>query len=318
MKKNNLFTPAFLILILLFPLIMIPLSFVDYEWTMFIYENRNEVFGEFMRRTLFEGDAFGASDPGIIFFMLMVTGYFVSCGKKVSGWRLGLRPQFGFAVFSALIGALGLVHSLKWIVGRARPNLVLKGKQPFTDWYEWGSQFVSDGIFFGSFPSGHTGSAFMLITFSYILVANINFSLKYRVAGWIWGVFSLVFAVGMGIGRSMTLHHWVTDCVGVILMAWAATHYIYFHGLKIPLQIQYINDHGHYPPISRCWELGLLWRLVMIILGVMGTIFGIRAVFLERAPNLLLLLLIPSLPAIYFFGKQLTRRYQEVMVHFSE
>ena len=317
MKTRTILTDRLLIgLVLCFPLVMIPLSLVDYEWTLFLHANRNEFLGDFMDRTLFDGGKFGASDPAILFVLFIFFAYFrYDPSKKIR--QIGFyRPQLGFVVVSALIAGLGLVHSIKWVIGRARPDLVLVHNYPYTQWYEFGSQFVADGVFYGSFPSGHTAAVFMLITLSYIFIFDPFRTLKYKVMGWVWGGVTLIYTAAMIIGRSMTLDHWLSDSIGIMFLCWIATHLIFFHLLKIPEQMRYVAAHNSYPPLPRYWELKILWRLLILVLCIMCIIIGIRAVWLQRIPYFIITS-IPAIIIIFFLTRNLKAVYTNSLDRFQ-
>ena len=268
--------------------VMIPLSVMDFEWTLYLHANQHLFLGDFMKRTLFDSGKFGASDPAIIFTLVIAMAYFINNPQKQIS-QFGLyRPQLGFVVASALITSLGLVHSIKYVVGRARPDLVLTHNYQYTQWYEFGPQFVADGVFYGSFPSGHTAGVFMLMTLSYILIFDPTKSLKFKIGGWIWGGLTLIYTSLMIIGRSMTLDHWLSDSIGITLLCWMSTHLLFFYIFKIPQQMEYLNQHQTYPPLSRYWEFKILWRLFILALCIMCTIIGFRALFIQRIPYLVL------------------------------
>jgi len=291
---------------------LMPLALVDYEWTLWLHEHQLKWLGEFMRRTVFEGDAFGASDPSILLQLLAFSGYLSYHPLKSKGWFQRYRPYLGFFVFNAFVTGLGLVHSLKWIIGRARPYLVLKGELPYSDWFEFGPHFITEGIFYGSFPSGHTAAVFLLIMLCYALLTDPVFSWKARLIGILWGAVVLTYTGLMILGRSMTLHHWLSDSIGIVCLCWIGIHVIFFFVLKIPRQVAYVRRWGHYPPLPRFWEFQLLWRLFLITLGVMATIIGIRSVLLARS----IWLLGPAIlgvPLAVILVRSLNRVYQTAM-----
>ncbi|MFH2129715.1 MAG: phosphatase PAP2 family protein [bacterium] len=314
---GNKNVPWGLLILILFSLTaMSLLSGVDYEWTLWLNHHQIEFWGNFTNRTLADGDPFGGSDPGIIFALVMSVGYFCSYPGSPFPRLQPWRPYLGFVFFSALVTGLGLVHSLKWMVGRARPYLVVRKGLPFTHWFESGPQFVSDGIFFGSMPSGHTATAILMLTLAYILAADRTQPLRVQFLGWVWGALTLVYAAGMAIGRSMTLHHWLSDGTGIILLDWIAIHLIFFMVLKIPRQVQYLRVHGRYPQLPRYWELQLLWRLLVLTLAVMAVVIGIKAMAFQKAPFLGLMLL-PAVPMVAITGKNLKKTYLGIMVAFT-
>ena len=298
-----------------FFMVMIPLSMVDFEWTLYLHANQHEFLGEFMRRTLFEGGKFGASDPAIVFVLFVMFAYFRNNPQEQIDQFGFFRPQLGFLVVSALITGLGLVHSIKYIVGRARPDQVLKHSYPYSQWFEFGPQFVADGIFYGSFPSGHTAAVFMLMTLSYILIFDPTKPRKAKIAGWMWGGLILTMTSLMIIARSMTLHHWLSDSIGITFLCWITTHLLFFYIFKIPEQMEYLQRHRAYPSLPRYWEFQILWRILILALCIMCIIIGLRAVWVQRIPYLVLAS-IPALILFYFVGKNLKVVYQASMNRF--
>ncbi len=314
-KKNT--KPVGLTFLALFSLLsMLLLSRVDYEWTFWLYNNRIDSWGEFMAQNLFDDGVFGGSDIGLLAQLILGVAFFCSTPRSRFPRLQPYRHYLGFALFSALVTGLGLVHSVKLIIGRARPYLVVKKGLPFSHWFEFGPHHISDGTFFGSFPSGHTATTILLITFTYIMVSNPSHSLRTRILGWTWGVLTLLFATGMAIGRSMMQHHWISDGIGIILLAWIAIHLIFFTILKVPQQVQYIKLHGKYPKQVGYWELRLLWRLLILDLAIMAAIFSIKAVIYQKAPWLILLI-IPVIPFGYYTAKSIKKTYLSSMSVFT-
>lgn len=316
MEDRNLNTDwVFMGLVCCFIIVMIPLSIVDFSWTLYVHENQHPFLGDFMKRTLFDSGKFGASDPAVFLILVIAVAYFINNPQKKISQLGRYRPQLGFVLTSALITSLGLVHSLKIVVGRARPDMVLKHNYPYTKWYEFGAQFVADGFFYGSFPSGHTAGVFMLMSFSYILIFDPTKSFKFKIAGWIWGGLTLIYTSLMIVGRSMTLDHWLSDSIGITLMCWMSIHLLFFYVFKIPQQLEYINRHHAYPALSRYWEFKILWRLLILTLCVMSNIIGFRAVWIQRFPYLVLAV-IPAIVVFYLLSKNLRKVYIESMSHF--
>ncbi len=305
-----------IILILLFPAIMIPLDFVDMLLTVQLNKSGWEAFGKVMQRTLFNGGKPGLTDPAII-LLLVNLGFYLYYSRKRASERLNkFRPLFGFVFFCSLFTGLGLVHSLKWVLGRARPYLVLDGKLPFSNWYEFGPQFVTDGIYYGSFPSGHTATIFLLITLSYYLINHPGYGCKEKIAGWIWGGVVMIMTLMMIMGRSITLDHWLSDSIGMSILSWIFIHLIYFYILKIPAQVRYVEAHKDYADLPRYWEIILLWRLFLITIGVMSVLIGIRSLFIKHA-SWLAVIVIPGLFLILYFSKSLLKVYRDCMIPFQ-
>ena len=316
-KKKRGRPLGLLILLALFPLVMFPLSKVDYGWTLWLNHTLNQTFGLVMKRTFFEDGALGGSDPAIFFLLAIIGFYFAYSKKRKNPFYTQIRPFLGFVLFSALVAGLGLVQSLKWTLGRARPDLVLDGKFPFTHWFEFGPHFVSDGVFFGSFPSGHTATVFLLITLSYWLMGSPENKPFRRASGGIWGLFVFGLTGMMIAGRSTTLDHWLTDSIGVTLLIWISVHFIFFKILRIPEQIRYVSLYGSYLPLARYWELKLFWRLLLIILGSMAMVIGLRSVLISKMPGLIFLTL-PGIVLVFYFSRSLRTVYRKSMESWAD
>lgn len=292
------------------------LARVDYEWTFWLHDHQIEYWAVFVKQTLFEDGSFGGSDPGIFLQLILGAGFFFSYPGSRFPRLQRYRPYLGFTIFTSLVTGIGLVHGLKWIIGRARPYLIIDKGLPFSHWYEIGPHQVSDGSYFGSLPSGHTATAILMITLSYIMAADRTHSLPIQIMGWIWGVLTLIYATAMAIGRSMTLHHWLSDGFAVIILDWMAIHLIFFFILKVPRQVQYIKLHGRYPKLDRYWELQLLWRVLLVVLAIVAAVFGIKAVIFQKAAWLILLL-VPAVPLAVYTSKSLRKAYRIYMAAFK-
>ena len=209
---------------------------VDYDWTLVLRQHRILWLDRWMAQSLFEGEPLGGGDP-IVFLLLLVTGAYYLAWKKGPASRFFVwRPHLGFILVTAMTTSVMMVHSLKWVLGRARPSYVVKELLPYTDWFEFGPHFISQGAYRGSLPSGHTAQAFILITIAYILLRAPSKFKYQRLTGWAWGVASLAYTLLMGISRCMHLSHWISDVVFAMGMSWILMHLIYYHLLKVPHQ----------------------------------------------------------------------------------
>ena len=137
---------------------------VDYGWTVYLIEHRWDPAVTFLRRTVFEGSALGASDLPIFGLLILIGMYVWASSRRASPMGVLLRPWLGFGMVATLAAGLGAVHTVKWIVGRARPYEVVAGEHlPFTPWYWPGPHFITEGVYRGSFPSGHTAVALLCL-----------------------------------------------------------------------------------------------------------------------------------------------------------
>jgi membrane-associated phospholipid phosphatase len=255
---------------------------VDRAWTLWLREHRWAQLDRFMDRTLFEGEWIGGGDPVVILLILATVGYYLAWKGFFGAILVRWRPHFGFALTCALITAIQVVHSLKWVMGRARPKEVVAKGLAFSHWFEFGPHFITDGIYRGSFPSGHTAQVFLLMALAYILIADPRLSPRIRRLGWVWGVMALAYTLVMGIGRCMSFSHWLSDVVGALTTSWVGMHLIYFHLLRVPEQVRYHRRWGQHPPTPQVWEMQLCAWCLGLFLGGMGLLLGLRAVLVQE------------------------------------
>jgi membrane-associated phospholipid phosphatase len=259
----------------------------DYRWTLYFSTHKLQGFAEFMNRSIFNGDPRpGAGDflYPLLFIALLL--YFVSWQRRYdqpkdrSSFALFMaaaRPVCGFILTSAFCSSLLFTHTVKQIVGRARPGTVFSGKAPFSVWYHTGPLFFTHGSYTGSFPSGHTATAAMSIIFAYALIACLP-----KEKRWISGFF-LVFSVGftilMGISRMMSASHWLTDVVFTLFSQWAIIHIIFYYFLNIPQKQEYIRRRGRPQQQPRFLELRICLFLIPICLGIWAFFTGLRSYY---------------------------------------
>lgn len=269
--------PGLLALAAIFGVAMGFIGHVDYRWTLILRDHRATGLLNFMGRSVFEGEAFGGGDIVVIYLLLPVAVYSLGWKDRLSDRWLAWRPAAGFVIASSLVGSLGLVHALKWVVGRARPHLVVFSDLPFTQWYEWGPHFITEGMYRGSFPSGHTSQAAVLMTLAYVLAATPGFSRNQRIAGWLSGMAAAGYAIVMGIARCMSLSHWVSDVIAGFFLPWTVQHILFFLVLQVPRQTRYVRRNGRLPMTPAAWELRLSLYLLATLSGLTLLFLGIRA-----------------------------------------
>jgi membrane-associated phospholipid phosphatase len=270
---------------------------VDYPLTKWLGENSWPAFAEFMDRSLFEGEAPGGGDPVILLLVGVLCAYALS-RRPIAPERLAaLRPALGFMFVGGILAAFVNVHTLKWLVARARPHLVFDGKYVFSAWYEIGPHFITEGVYRGSFPSGHTAQAFVVMVLAYALAGSPLASRGRKAAGWGVGVVAAGYTLAMGVARCMAGVHWVTDVIGAMILSWVTLHLLYFYILKVPQQE--MHRQALYRPggLKGRWELLLGLYLVAAALGTVLTGFGLRAIGGGHA-GWLVTLLVPGVPLL--------------------
>lgn len=281
---------------------MICTTAVDYPLTKWIWQNGWTTFAESMGQSLFEGEYPGGGDLAVIFLVVVFGCYALSLRPQAPTGLAAWRPSLGFMVAGSLITAFAWVHTLKWLVVRARPYLVFDGSLPFTAWYEIGPHFINEGIYYGSFTSGHTAQVFVMMTLAYALVGRGR-----KPAGWVVGTGVLTYTLTMGLARCMTLSHWVTDVIGAVVISWRTLHVLYYQILKVPLQHRHRDALTGSGNLKAGWELLLGLSLVATCLGLVLAGLGLRAFWIPEARQLAFLIL-PGIP-LAVWGALKSRQY---------
>ncbi|MFI5400049.1 MAG: phosphatase PAP2 family protein [SAR324 cluster bacterium] len=287
MIRRNAFPWGLATLLAGFAAAMAAVTPLDYAWTLVLIDHRWDAAVAFLRRTVFEGSALGASDLPVFGLLALFALYAQVTSRRAIPALLGFRSWLGFILVATLASGLGVVHTLKWIVGRARPYEVLgEGHLPFTPWYVPGPHFVTEGIYRGSFPSGHTAAAFAFIALAYALAGDPLLTRRWRLSGWGVGAGALLFSVAMAIGSAMARSHWLSDAVAVTGLVWILVHVLYFWGLRVPDQRRYWQAHGALPQPPGRWELRLCLLGFPVLLGTIAVGLGLRALALQAVPYL--------------------------------
>ena len=270
-------------------------TIVDMPLTKWLSSHGWPVFSEIMGRSLFEGEYPGGGDLAAIFLILVIVLYGASLRPKTPARLKAWRPVLGYMVVSAILTAFAYVHTLKWLLARARPHLVFDGAYAFSNWYQIGPHFITEGIYRGSFISGHTAQMFAPMVLAYALAGNSKAGRGIRAAGWLTGFLVLGAAAAMGIARCMSLAHWVTDVTGAVAMGWLTMHLLYFHILKVPRQEAHWQALDRNDNLRSGWELFMSFYLVAAFGGVLISGIGFRALWMEGG-RWLVLLLVPGIP----------------------
>jgi len=260
----------------------------DYAWTFYLSTHQRDGFAGFMNRSIFNGAALpGAGD--LVYPLLFLTFLFYipswlwkfnGTGTKFRTFLAAYRPLFGFTLTSAFCCSLLFTHTVKQIVGRARPDSVFRKEMAFSQWYQSGSHFFTHGSFTGSFPSGHTATASITIIFAYFLMAAVE-SGKARWIGRVSLFLAVSLTVLMGIARMMSASHWLTDVVFTLFSQWALIHLVFFRLLNVPKQREYFQRNGIPKNRPLFFELRICLLLLLLCPGLWAFFTGLRSLQFE-------------------------------------
>jgi hypothetical protein len=286
---------------------------MDYVWTLALSRHEVRWLTQIMGQTLFEGHWPGGSDIPTFFLGISTILYVIAWLRPKQARLARLRPYLGFIISVGLINAVLMVHGPKLALGRARPGLVFKHGAAYSPFYAFGSHYITEGLFRGSFPSGHTAAVFTLMTIAYVLVFHSRRSAGARLAGLCWGGLVLAGSVLMAVARSMSMSHWIGDGLLMILMSWLLLHALYFWVLRVPAQ----TARGPAVQMPPFWELRLCWWLGWITMGLLAAVIGARA-FEQQSVPWLSLLIPGGLLLLVIAIRRLVRLYRRVRVGFAD
>lgn len=296
-------------------LVMAWIPQVDYAWTVYLSEHRWQRTCQFLADTMFEGEPMGGSDPAICLAIVAIGGYFAAWFRPSLAVFRRLRPQLGFFLCWGLYGAIYVVHTIKWFGGRARPGYVVRKGWEYTEWYELGPHFVTQGIYRASFPSGHTAAVLLFMTIAYCLAGDRSNPLRRRLWGWAVGMLALAYALFMSVGRAMSLSHWISDGIGVTFIGILTMHAMYYWIARVPDQEAFHRIHGRHPDSPRAWELQFCFFGFLATLGLLATLLGARSVWRNDGPWLVAMAL-PGVAALLTFGRRTLRVRRDALAGF--
>lgn len=127
----------------------------------------------------------GGINPALVVIFFVLAGVVYRCRR----WT-----EYGIAMAIAGIAAGALGQIIKFLVGRARPEL-------------WLGPFTHARISATSFPSGHTVGAFALA--GVLLFASSSIPLR---------VIGVVLAAAVGASRMLAFRHWPSDVLASALL----------------------------------------------------------------------------------------------------
>lgn len=269
----------------------------DIPVSQWFRKRESELLENLFATSIFEGDALGAGDLIIFVIIACFIIYLLCCwserkqlmmGSEWRSWHKKVkrtRIQLGFFLINTLCIALLSVQSIKFLMARPRPKQVLFYQDyPFYHWFEVGPQFIADGMYRGSFPSGHTSLTLVMLGGAYCLI----FCGRSLVSKWIgYFLYSLTMLLAslMAMHRVMTGSHWITDVIFTVMLGLGITHVLFFGVMRIQEQLYEIEHHGvnYSKPFS---ELLIGLYFFLFCLGTVSMSIGIRSVLIPHTPIL--------------------------------
>ena len=210
----------------------------------------DEPFTKFMSESIFQGQNIGMGDIPIFVNMLLVV---LAC---LGGWvkRLPKRVFYlsRYCFISNVFFGVFVVHGLKKVIGRARPYVVLEDPDRYSSFLEFGRFWPMVDKFSGSMPSGHTAAMVSLLPVVLCFVRPARPRVIAMTA-------VLLLALLMSIARVMSLDHFITDCLVVILLGWNFHMFTYHVFFKVP---RYELDDDAHLGYLKVFQLAVICCLI--------------------------------------------------------
>jgi membrane-associated phospholipid phosphatase len=245
----------------------------DLDWVIYL-EGQAAVntwldnFANFMDQSIFDDGGIGGQD--LVYFALapFVIIYFLQFIPKIKE-RFKDSQIFHYCgyIIVSIIVLVVVNREFKTFFGRDRPGSIIN----FTPMWMIGTLDISDGFSHGSFTSGHTTSAVLLVVFAFLAIRTHK---KLIVA--LISTVTLAIVVIMGFGRVLHGSHYPGDVlwaafIGVSLLTW-----LYFMVLKIPQQEERaFRIHANFGEFR--WGFCFIFFSV----GVTACALGIKYLILE-------------------------------------
>lgn len=184
------------------------------------------MFREIMSRSVYEGGAVGASDVSVTIAVLAFFKWIRNKRAKIESQNTE-QIRLKFIWLTALCTSFATVHSLKWLISRARPKVFFSHEifprytleqLESVQWAGFMPWNGTRGMSWNSFPSGHTATATILLIGCYLY-----WSKSRSLSVIMWMIFT-IFAVAMGVARSMAGMHWLSDSVASYFLVWSIIH----------------------------------------------------------------------------------------------
>ncbi len=312
--KPRVFLTASWVSIILFAFLISPW---DCQISFWMTHHNIPWFSSFFANSLFEGEPIGAGDIATLLMIASAVLYLVSWLPSALPLIGRWRPELGFLLLSSVIATICVVHGFKYIIGRARPDLVIHQGAVFTYWFEPGPfNPLTYTVGGGSFPSGHTAAMTILIAFAYIITFSAQPQVETACGRYIIGL-SVAFCLLMTIARSMNGSHFITDGLVVTGTNWLIIHSLFFYALDVPAQKkgQTWPDNVNRPPFM--WELRL--SLYALAATALFTVFSIGCRYMASSGTFSsgMLCVIGLIGALFFIYKfyLLLKAGRQLLIH---
>lgn len=225
-----------LLLVALVPSLVVS-GLYDKEIYAYFSSFEADFFTRVTDQSVFNGDMLGVSDIPIFANLALILASVIYRSNRI----LVFITKYCITV-NLIFGAF-VVHGLKIVWGRARPYMVDRDLNLFTDFFEPGFFRPLIHNYSGSFPSGHTAAmmSFLPIFFCFFPVvckkaANISFEAFCwpNIKRYVY--LSLIVGGGfiMALGRLMSGDHYLSDCIAAVIFACIFHTFCFYFYFAVP------------------------------------------------------------------------------------
>lgn len=179
-------------------------------------------------RSIFSVGSLGAHDVSRLIALLVFAGYVLSFRGALARRFPSLHSGSGYYLI-CLLCFFAVNCGMKAFFGRVRPSDVLRGDLDYTSMWSLGHYEFADALSQGSFTSGHTTMAMVLLPLAFVALGSSRraaLPVLLFVMALAWGLF-------VGWGRVLNGLHYPSDILwAVIVCIWVCV---------------YVRDHVHVP-----------------------------------------------------------------------
>ncbi|WP_457559231.1 phosphatase PAP2 family protein [Candidatus Harpocratesius sp.] len=227
-------------------------------------------FAHFFDRSFFSGDGFGGQDPSYFIIILSFLAYCISFIPKIGKILIPFRKYFKYMI--ATILALTVINrGFKVLFARARPGIVAEEQSLYSSMWTFGKLSFIEALKKGSFTSGHTSVAVLLVSFGFISTCT-----KKRGIVIFTFCITLIYSILMALARVFEGDHYLSDGFWAILIGIPIIGWIYYRVFQIPAQ-----EAGAHKIYTHAEEL--VWGILFVVFfaSIIACIISIRYIFIE-------------------------------------
>lgn len=219
-------------------------------------------------QSLFGIGGLGAQDISHFFVALVIAAYVLSFWGRLGAKGAVLRIQSGYFL-ACLVFFFVVNRGMKVFFGRVRPSDVLRNDTDYTPMWHIGNYELADALSKGSFASGHTTMAMVLLPLAFLALKTGRRAVVLFALALTWGLL-------VGWGRVINGSHYPSDILwAVIICVWICAY----------VQAYLLSPHQSPGKVSGpiFWDLRLILWSALALLLFFTAITGIKEIIFRFA-----------------------------------